>query len=157
RRVLAGRVSISSNSQIYPSSFRTCAMPRRMFEAGMSRMVRSIRTALRIRVSISAIGAVIMGEWPSLTAAGNAPGRVGDEVSRTGGRVGAAGEQMQNVRKTHHGDTRANATEGSVGPVVRTRGGLRPGEPTGLAASLPARLLHPWDQAAAGQVAEADP
>src|SRR5262249_36575642 len=45
-------------------------MPRRMFEAGMSRRGRSIRTALRIRVSISAIGSVIMargalvrGQW----------------------------------------------------------------------------------------------
>ena len=40
-------------------------MPRRMFDVGISRNVRSIRTALRIRVSMSAIGSVIMGEKPS--------------------------------------------------------------------------------------------
>ena len=50
-------------------------MPRRMFEAGMSRIVRSIRTALRIRVSMSAIGSVIMANRPSSTVAGNARGR----------------------------------------------------------------------------------
>jgi hypothetical protein len=36
-----------------------------MFDVGISKNVRSMRTALRIRVSMSAIGSVIIREKPS--------------------------------------------------------------------------------------------
>src|SRR5512135_3507440 len=113
RRVRAGTVSTSSKSQMYPSSFRTCAIPRRRFDEGISTRGRSIRTALRIRVSRSAGG-----------------GR------RRGGIVGGGG-----VRRTEVS-------------VPRRLGASRdPHEDR----SLPTGLLDARDQAAAGQVPEADP
>src|SRR5690348_3127341 len=51
-------------------------MPRRTFEVGMSTTGRSMRTALRMRVSMSAIGSVIMAGSILSTAAGNTPGDV---------------------------------------------------------------------------------
>ena len=67
----------------------------------MSTSGRSIRTALRIRVSMSAIGSVIMAGAVPSTAAGNAPGsarrsaggrrRRGGEscIERSDGSIGA--------------------------------------------------------------------
>src|SRR5688572_6998460 len=43
-----------------PSSLRTAAMPTFMREAGMRVVLAPIRVALRMRVSMSAIGSVIM-------------------------------------------------------------------------------------------------
>src|SRR5579885_2997687 len=106
-------------------------MHRRMFEAGLSRKMRSIRTALRIRVSISAIGSVIMAKGPSSTAAGNAPGP-GGSPGRAGGSAGRR-------------STRELSGQWSVIGRPATQEGL------------PACLLHPRDQAPAGQVPEADP
>src|SRR5262249_35747533 len=62
RNVLPGSVSTccSSQSQMKPSRLSTSARPHLTFEDGMSTCGRSIRTALRMRVSMSAIGSVII-------------------------------------------------------------------------------------------------
>src|SRR5688500_6128879 len=54
-----------------PSSLRTWARLTLMRVAGMSTVGRSMRLALRLRVSMSAIGAVIM-------CVGSSPARLGD-------------------------------------------------------------------------------
>src|SRR5262249_2169079 len=135
----------------------TCAIPRRMFEAGISRSVRSMRTALRIRVSISAIGSVIMANGPSTTAAGNAPAgdESPDDPGRGGRGVGAAGG---------HCNKGMNSLPSSGGPTpgahrLTSHHGRRPAahEADRAGAVLPARLLHAGDQPAAGQVPEANP
>src|SRR4051812_11723678 len=96
----------------------------------MSTTGRSIRTALRIRVSMSAIGSVIMARSIPSTAAGNAP-----EPSRNG---------------------RGSRGVGTAGSPSSLRSVNLPFGPSRRPAS-PARLLHARDQALAGQVAEADP
>src|SRR5262245_1558407 len=50
----------SRQSQIYPSRLSTSARPHFTLESGISTRGRSIRTALRMHVSISAMGSVIM-------------------------------------------------------------------------------------------------
>src|SRR3954454_3641520 len=50
----------SRQSQIYPSRLSTSARPHFTLESGISTRGRSIRTALRMHVSISAIGSVII-------------------------------------------------------------------------------------------------
>src|SRR4029078_10258005 len=52
----------SRQSQIYPSLLSTSARPHFTLENGISTRGRSIRTALRMHVSISAMGSVIIGE-----------------------------------------------------------------------------------------------
>src|SRR6056297_490987 len=59
-----GSASTSFQSQIKPSRFSTSATPRFTRLVGMSTKRRSTRTALRIRVNISAIGSVIMVSVP---------------------------------------------------------------------------------------------
>ena len=65
--------------------------PGGVFEVGMSTTGRSIRMALRIRVSMSAIGSVIMAGSIPTTAAGNAPG---PRRGRSAGRAASARRGM---------------------------------------------------------------
>src|SRR6478672_11810089 len=53
-----------------PSSLSTCATATLSFVAGISAAGRSIEFALRIRVSMSAIGSVIMAESPRSQVSG---------------------------------------------------------------------------------------
>src|SRR5579875_562156 len=58
RMIPCGPWEISSKSRMKPSSLRICATLRLIFEAGISTVSRFAVFALRIRVSISAIGSV---------------------------------------------------------------------------------------------------
>ncbi len=56
--------STSFQSQMKPSRFSTSAMPRLTRLVGISTNVRSTRTEFRIRVSMSAMGSVIIIQFP---------------------------------------------------------------------------------------------
>src|SRR3954471_18098464 len=89
-------------------------MPRRSFEEGMSTTGRSIRTALRIRVSMSAIGSVIMaGQFPP-TAAGNAPGPARRSRAGRRRRGGAPLAINQSISPTRLLDARDQTPQGQA-------------------------------------------
>src|SRR5690349_16161905 len=57
---------MTSKSSMYPSSLRTCAIPAQILLLGMRTWRRPTRLALRIRVSISAMGSWLFIAFVSL-------------------------------------------------------------------------------------------